>query len=95
MMDNLIGAVRAGDEAAVAAVLGQGGTADERDQRGYTALMLACEGGYTSIAGLLLQAGASPNRSLGLHYSSGPRWWIGRACRRRPERTGKRHGKRR
>ncbi len=60
--DELVSAVRAGNASAVAQALGAGASTDERDNRGYTALMLACENGDLDITTALLDAGASPNR---------------------------------
>ena len=58
----LIAAVRTGEAAAVAQALGSGASLDERDPRGHTALMVACEHDHAAVASALLEAGASPNR---------------------------------
>lgn len=55
-------AVVAGDEAAVAAILGAGGRADVTDAQGFPAIVLAAKRRHPAIASLLLGAGASPDQ---------------------------------
>jgi TonB family protein len=59
---------RAGEVQSVRALLAETATGvDEADERGWTALMYAVEGGHDDVVARLLEAGASPN----LHNPSG------------------------
>ncbi len=60
-MTSLVFAVQTGDLEAVQAALA-GSSADARDSRGRTALMLAADRGDLATVRALLDAGASPNR---------------------------------
>ncbi|NCG20550.1 MAG: hypothetical protein GWP91_16195 [Rhodobacterales bacterium] len=60
--EELVAAVRSGNADQVTQAITSGASADERDSRGFTVLMMACEKGDIKITNVLLDAGASPNR---------------------------------
>jgi ankyrin repeat protein len=58
---DLVGAARAGDSAAVASLLASGADVNARDREGSTALMFAAMRGDAKMVQALLDAGADPN----------------------------------
>jgi ankyrin repeat protein len=61
--EQLLGAVRAGDQAGVVRALDQGASIDSRNRIGDTALISACKKGLTPMARMLIARGANVNQA--------------------------------
>ena len=61
--EQLLGAVREGDQAAVTRLLDEGAAIDSRNRIGDTALISACKKGLTPMARMLIERGANVSQA--------------------------------